>query len=36
MQFCPECKFMTYTKLNRKETPHILEKIIVKIVVGKE
>lgn len=25
MQFCPECKFMTYTKLNRQETPHILE-----------
>ena len=25
MQFCPECKFMTYTKLNRTKTPHILE-----------
>ena len=35
MQFCPECKFMTYTKLNRKETPHILENYL-KIVVGKE
>ena len=25
MQFCPQCKFMTYTKLNRTESPPILE-----------
>lgn len=25
MQFCPECKFMTYTKINRTTTPIILE-----------
>lgn len=25
MQFCPQCKFMTYTKLNRNESPPILE-----------
>ena len=25
MQFCPQCKFMTYTKLNCNESPPILE-----------